>query len=368
MDDALNSQSTDIAAIVEANPVSVLTDEKTYADFYRHVEEEIKAFAPDLSTVTSRKAIASLSYKITRTKTAIDNAGKALTDEWRKNTNKVNEKRRKAREEFEALAIRARQPLTEWEEAEEQRVNAAGDFFDHISDCKTLERDADSDTIKLKLNRLTEVVLDEAVLLERSEEGNAALTNAREFLMQALAAAEKAEADARELARLRAENEARVQAEREAAAKAEAERLAKEVAERAEAETKRREEEAAKRARDEEKRLADEAIAKAEREKLEAIAKAEAEKQALILEQERKESERKAEEAHAAAAQAKREANKRHRTKLIKEAEAAISQFSAEPINEAVGNVIPLGLPDRIAERVVAAIIDGKIPHIEMKF
>lgn len=350
---ALKEQTTDIVAIVEANPVSVLTDEKTYADFYRHVEEEVKAFEADLSTATGRKAIASLAYKITRTKTAIDNAGKALTDEWRKNTNKVNEKRRKAREEFEALAAQARQPLTEWEEAEQQRVENVAGFFEEIRAYRTLEHGESSESIKRHLEGVESMTVDPSIMMDRTEEAENALQASRDYLAEALAAAEKAEADALELERLRAENEARIKAEREAAEKAEQERLAKEAAERAEAEAKRREEEAAERARAEEKRLAEEAVAKAEREKQEALQKAEAEKQALIREQERKEAERKAEEERAAAEQAKREANKKHRAKLTKEAEAAIRE---------------IGIHQDYASLLVAAIIDGKIPHIEMRF
>lgn len=350
---ALKEQTTDIVAIVEANPVSVLTDEKTYADFYRHVEEEVKAFEADLSTATGRKAIASLAYKITRTKTAIDNAGKALTDEWRKNTNKVNEKRRKAREEFEALAAQARQPLTEWEEAEERRANAVATFFDSLNDLRTIEHGSDSTAIQIKINRSREIVVDPNVFLERHAEAYNALGKIQRELENALETAKKAEADAIELQRLREQEEARQRAEREAAQKAEQERLAKEAAERAEAEAKRREEEAAERARAEEKRLAEEAVAKAEREKQEAIQKAEAERQALIREQERKEAERKAEEERAAAEQAKREANKKHRAKLTKEAEAAIRE---------------IGIHQDYASLLVAAIIDGKIPHIEMRF
>jgi hypothetical protein len=350
---AVKEQTTDISALVETNPVMVLTDVKTYEQFYASIKAKIAASEPDVSTETGRKKIKSLAYQITRSKTAIDDAGKSRTEEWRKLTNQVNAQRKRVREELEELAAEARWPVTEWEEAEERRTDAVAEFFHRIRDYKTLEHGANSDAIKLRLNRLAEMTLDGTVLLERTAEGESALAVAYENLTQALAAAEKAEADARELERLRAENEARIKAEREAAEKAELDRIAKEAADRAAEEAKRREEEAAERARADEKRLAEEAIAKAEREKQAAIAKAEAEKQALIREQERKEAERKAEEERAAAEQAKREANKKHRAKLTKEAITAICQR---------------GIPQDHAETIVAAIIAGNIPHIEMKF
>ncbi|NKX16236.1 hypothetical protein HGG75_10920 [Ochrobactrum pseudogrignonense] len=68
---------TDIVGYVSANPVSVLVDEKIYSQFYEQIKAETDAFKPDLSTVSSRKEISSLAYKVTRTKTAIDAAGKS---------------------------------------------------------------------------------------------------------------------------------------------------------------------------------------------------------------------------------------------------------------------------------------------------
>ena len=350
---ALKNMPDDISALVETDPVMVLTDVKTYEQFYAHIKAEIAASEPDVSTDAGRKKIKSLAYKITRSKTAIDEAGKSLTEEWRKLTNQVNAQRKRVREDLEALAAEARQPVTEWEEAEQRRVENVAGFFEEIRAYRILEHGESSESIKRHLEGIEGMAVDPSIMMDRTGEAENALQAARDYLAEALAAAEKAEADARELERLRAENEARVKAEREAAEKAERERIAKEAAERAEAEAKRREEEAAERARAEEKRLAEEALAKAEREKQEAIQKAEAEKQDLIREQERKEAEHKAALEREAAEQAKREANKKHRAKLTSAAESAIRD---------------LGIDAAIATQVVAAIIDGKIPNVEMRF
>ena len=97
----------DVVAAVEANPVSVLTDEALYSTFYKHVKAEIDAFEPNLATASSRKEIASLAYKVTRTKTAIDNAGKKLNEDARAKINAVDAQRRKVREDGGRLAGRA---------------------------------------------------------------------------------------------------------------------------------------------------------------------------------------------------------------------------------------------------------------------
>ncbi len=352
-DAAIAEPTTDIATIIETNPVAVLLDQRTYADFLKHIKAETDAFTPDLSTAASRKEIASLAYKVTRTKTAIDNAGKKLNEDARSKINKVDEQRRKIRSELETLAQQVRKPLTCWEQAEEDRVAKVAEFFESVRALRAVLHATGSALIEAELIDLNGMSVDPAIFLERTQEAEAALTEAREHLTAALATAKKTEENERELARLRAEQEARAKADLEAAKKAERERLAREAAARAEADAKRREEEAAERARAEERRVAEEAIARAEREKQAAIAKAEAEKAALIREQERKAAEQKAEEERLAAEQAKREANKRHRAKLTKEAETAIRA---------------LGIDAETASLIVGAVIDGKIPHLEMRF
>jgi colicin import membrane protein len=59
---------------------------------------------------------------VTRSKTAIDDAGKKLNEEARAKINAVDAQRRKIREELDALAEEVRKPLTEWEKAEDQRI------------------------------------------------------------------------------------------------------------------------------------------------------------------------------------------------------------------------------------------------------
>lgn len=68
---------------VEKNPVAVFTNEKLFGEFVAKVRAEVDAFEPDLTTDKGRKAIASLAYKVSQSKTALDEAGKALTEEKR---------------------------------------------------------------------------------------------------------------------------------------------------------------------------------------------------------------------------------------------------------------------------------------------
>ena len=89
--------TTNIAIIVESNPGIVLIDKVKREEFYEHVKREVESFVPDLSTDKGRKAIAALAFKVSRTKTAIDDAGAELKSEWLKQSQVVDESRRDIR-------------------------------------------------------------------------------------------------------------------------------------------------------------------------------------------------------------------------------------------------------------------------------
>src|SRR6185437_576408 len=90
-------------------------------------EARERAAALDISTPAGRKDIASLAYKVARSKTALDGAGKDLKAEWLAKSNAVDAERRTLRERLDALADEVRAPLTEWENAEKPRVKAHED-------------------------------------------------------------------------------------------------------------------------------------------------------------------------------------------------------------------------------------------------
>jgi colicin import membrane protein len=86
------------------------------------IEAEVRAAHTDISTVGGRKEIASLAYKVARSKTALDDMGKQLVDEWKKKAAVVDAERRTIRERLDALKDEVRKPLTDWEDAEKNRI------------------------------------------------------------------------------------------------------------------------------------------------------------------------------------------------------------------------------------------------------
>jgi len=183
------------------------------------IAAEVRAHVPDLTTAKGRDAIKSLAYKVARSKTTLDEAGKQLTDEQRKAIATVDAARRKMRDALDALRDEARKPLDDWEAAEATRIQ----------------------NIKNRIERLTNAAPSEesteafAELISRVEAVNPEDGTWGEFLMDAVRAKDttlRRLRDAAELHRLRAEAAARAEADRIAAEKAaaeEAERLEREA-------------------------------------------------------------------------------------------------------------------------------------------
>lgn len=81
----------------------------------------------DLTTAKGRAEVVSVAHKVARTKTAIDDAGKALVAEYKAIPARIDATRKRLREELDALKAEIRRPVTEWEAAEEARVQAIRD-------------------------------------------------------------------------------------------------------------------------------------------------------------------------------------------------------------------------------------------------
>jgi hypothetical protein len=362
---------TAIALIVSETPVVVLTDEKRRAEFYAHIQAEVDSFTPDISTATGRAAIKSLAFKITRTKTAIDAAGKELNEEHRRFINAVDAERRDAREYLDTLAKKVRQPLTEWEEAEDARKAEVEKIIAMFRSERFVPMGEASDSIRERGTIIHNIAIDPDVFQDRADEAEREKKDTVAHLLAAMEQAIKTEEAAEELERLRkaeAERDAAEQAKREAE-EAEARRIAEEkrreearaAAEKAEQEriaraeqeaadrARREAEEAAQRERDEERRQHEAALA-AEREARE---KAEREAQDERDRIAREEAARVEEARREAEAKAKREADQAHRTAVKTKAKEAI---------------ITCGADEETARKIVVAIIAGEIPAVRMEF
>ena len=279
------------------NALEVYQKKNGLDPFLKQIREEIDSFVPDVSTKKGRDAIASIAYKVAKSKTALDDVGKELVAELKELPKKIDAERKRVRETLDAWRDEVRKPLTDWEQAEEKRVLYHKNSIENIKSHAINLDEVDSATIRNRIVALEAVRID--ISFEEFElEAMQAKENALKNLKQALEKREHYEKEQEELARLRAESAAREQKERE-------ERIAREAEERA----KLAAEEAAKKEREASERRELELklqIERAEREKLQAI---EAEKKRVADEAARVEAER-----------VKREKDTAHRSSINREA------------------------------------------------
>ncbi|ODP39285.1 hypothetical protein [Sphingomonas turrisvirgatae] len=363
--------STDIAVVVSQTPAVVLVDQQKRDDLYAHIRREIEVFTPDVTTPKGRDAIKSFAYKITRTKTAIDAAGKQLNEEARAKIAVVDEARRDARNTLDIMAEQVRKPLTEWEDAEKTRVARCREIIDAFKADAVVTLDDTAATVRARGMALFAVELAEDEFRDMLPEAQSAKDAAVETLRTALARLTKEEADRAELERLRAEAEERAEqdrmaneaAEREAreaeeariaeerrvqAEKDEAERLARierEAAERA----KREAEDAARAEQERRDREHAEQLAAERRRAEDAERAAQAERDRIAAE----EAARQAEAKRIADEQERRNRDQAHRTAVKTAAKQALMTCGAD---------------EETARKIVVAIIAGEVPNVSLEF
>ncbi len=263
------------------------------------IEQKVRAVATglDVSTETGRAEIRSLAFQVRKTKTALDNEGKRLTEEWRKNTSKVNEERKKGQERLDALAEEVRAPLTAFEEKEKRRVAAHEEALRELGGLQVLIGPGGL-LVEAPVSLLEEHLLDYSKFLvgrDWEEFHDRAMKVRREVmgsLIQRIESRKRHEAEQAELARLRAAEEERQRLEAERLQREREERLQAEAAEAARVEAERK---AAEAAESERRRVADEA-ARVQREHEQQLAQAEADRlaeQARVEERRRKDEEKR---------------------------------------------------------------------------
>lgn len=270
--------------IVENLNAVELFSQKRLDDVLEKIEKEVKSHVLDISSDSGRKFIASLAYKIAKSKTALDELGKNLTEEWKQKSKLVDSERKRMRDRLDDLKDEIRKPLTDWENAEKQRVSTHETNIQEIVNAgKYTIENWQTINIVAAQERAEEIRNDNCDWEEFAQRAEIAKNSSISLITEAITRRQKYEAEQAELKRLREAEQERAQKERElqiaseAAAKAKAEAEAKAKTEREIAERKIKEaEQAATMAQKKAKEEIERAI-KAERDKLELQKKSEAE-------------------------------------------------------------------------------------------
>ncbi|MGJ4855558.1 hypothetical protein ACN6KF_001504 [Labrys sp. La1] len=338
-----------IALLMEADPSIVIREPEKLASLYKRIDADIAAQAPDLTTEKGRKAIASLAFKITRTKTAVEAAAKKMTEDFRKATAEVNATRNAIVESLEAKQKQARKPLTDWETAEEARITRVRDDIAAFRANAAIPMGMTAAELVERIEDLRLQDIDPEVFQDRHDEAVAVKAASLATMYETHVRLLQEEADKAELDRLR---EAQAKRDAEDAARAESERLAAKARADAEAEQARIAAAAEQARQDaiEQERLKHQAELdriKKERDDTEKARQAEADRIA------REQADKAAEEKRKADEDAKRAANVAHRTKIKTAAKKAI---------------IGIGADEDLAIKIIQAIVAGEVPAVVMQF
>ena len=394
----MTETTTETNALVSLNlnlPAPTVVAEqvnKAFGTIYGKIEEEIAAFVPDVTTEKGRQAIASLAYKIARTKTGLDDAAANVTADQKAIIDAVNKERKQMREDLDRLKSEVRAPLDAWEQAQAAIKTRAAEALSRLRDRSDEGKDAAE--LEMLLDNLQNWKITPELYGDYFDEVTGAHLDVVAYVDRLLEKRRQYEAEQIELEQLRREK---------------AEREAKEAAEREAEEARKREEEEKRRQEEERERIAKEAEEKAKREAEEEIAalkrRAEEEETARHnAEVMRRQAEEKAEKDRIAAeeeakrreeqAEARRKADAEEAERLAKEREEqaaarerkriedekareeeAERQRAADVehrkrINVAACNaLIKAGeITEQQAKLIVAAIFKGQVPNVAISY
>ena len=322
------SEIMDLVVIEKKNAMAVFTNNDQLDPLIEAIEKEARSLVPDVTTKKGRDAIASMAHKVARSKTYIDNAGKALVAELKALPKQIDESRRVVRERLDALKDEVRRPLTEWE-AEQERIKAEEAMNALHVEALAMNEEFDRQlAARIESDHEMAMLMNDAFDREQADKAAEAerqrIAHEEEIKRMAAAAA------AREVEQ-RAPREREEAAHREAVLKAQAEQ--------------------------------------AERDRIAAEQKAEADKQAAIEAERRKAQEE--------ADRIRREAEQREQARLAEEKRKADEQARREADvkhRKAVGTEIVKALlantsltRDQAIE-VLTAVKDGRIPHTGISY
>lgn len=363
------STKTELAAVPpKETALAVFSAEKGLEPWLQKIRDEVRAFVPDTGTAKGRAAIASIAFKVAKSRTALDDAGKKLVAELKEVPKLIDAERKRMRESLEALQEEVRRPLNEWQAAEDARVAQHQAVIKHIENTDTAGMSAA--LIGAKIQDLDSCEINQE-LEEFEADAHRAKAASLVILRQAMQDQEKFEAEQAELIKLRAEKEAQEQKDRET-------RIAQEAADKARIETEQK----AQRERDAEaKRVADEKVAADKRENDLRLAAAESERKAEQAKREKIESDQRAERERKEAAERQEKAVEEARIAEQKRADAAAAEIvrqqearaadtahKSKIMGEAKVAIMSMNVTEELAKALVMKIYRGEVPNITINF
>lgn len=198
--------SNELIVVEKIAAGEVFTSSDKVEALLKSVEDQALAVPADVTTEKGRAAIASLAHKVARSKTALEEMGKEFAGV-------VAESRRTIKDRLDALKVKVRQPLTDWESSDGKRRAVHEAALAEIAENGVVLMPAPSRVIQARIDWLTELpARDWEEFAERAE---VLIKATGQALLIHLAAAVHLETERAELDRLRQEAAERAEKERQ---------------------------------------------------------------------------------------------------------------------------------------------------------
>lgn len=356
--------------------------------FFDAVKAEVTGEVPDLTTVKGRARIASLAATVSKSKKAVETPGRDYLKRLKEMPKVVEAELREFVTKMDSLRDTTRQPLTDWEEAEQARKDKHVDGIQAIKDLAVFEAPPTAARVADTINQLEMVAISdtwEEFLAEAAQVKDATLVKLRSLLAERT----QYEAEQAELVRLRAEAEAQAQRDRDAEiARVAAEQARLHAEQQAQAErdaAARREQELLDQAAATQRAAAQAALdaeAAAERQRLQLEQQAEqARTAAAQAEASRAAAEQRAEQERLAAIRRQEEAVEQARLDEVARANAAADEIlrqqqerqadvahKSKILGEAKQALIGMNISEELAKAIVLKIARGEVPNVTIQF
>lgn len=345
--------------------------------FLQAVTAEVTAEVPDLTTAKGRARIASLANKVSKSKKAVEDPGREYLKRLKEMPKVVETELREFVNSMNALRDATRKPLTDWEEANDKRIDGHNDGIQRIKGMAVFAETPTAAHVAQIITNLELVEINdswEEFLAEAAQAKDRSLATLRTLLADRT----KHEAELAEIARFNAEKVEREQKERDAEIARKAVEQARIEAEQKalqEREAAARREQELKDQADAQQRAAEQKIrdaeAESERQRLQIkLQEEQAERQKLQAEQDRIAAETRQAEAVEQARLAEIERANKAAAEIVRQQElrAADTAHKASINRAALEAFIAGGMPEACAKQAVTLIAQRRIPNINIQY
>jgi hypothetical protein len=113
---------SDLIKLEDINAAVLFNSDEEVNQIIMRIEDAASSVVGDVGTVKGRKEIASVAAKVARSKTYIDGLGKGLVADIKAKVKEVDSRRKAIRDSLDDIKEKVRSPLTEYENAERDRI------------------------------------------------------------------------------------------------------------------------------------------------------------------------------------------------------------------------------------------------------